>query len=135
MTTLNGSFDVVSWDESPYDECDGRRLTKASVRQRFAGDVKGEGSIEWLMAYDEDGTARFVGMQIVDCEIAGRRGTFVLETCGDFDREVARWEAMVVPGSGTGDLRELCGHGSFEAPLGSTASFSLEFELGGDARG
>jgi hypothetical protein len=99
MTRLNGSFEVVSWDESPYDERDGRQLTKASVRQRFAGDVSGEGSAEWLMFYDEDATARFVGLQLVDGEIAGRRGTFVLETRGDFDGSVARWEAAVVPGS------------------------------------
>jgi hypothetical protein len=134
MTTLNGSFDVMSWDESPYDERDGRRLTKTSLRQRFAGDVRGEGSVEWLMAYDEDATARFVGIQLVDGKIAGRRGTFVLETRGEFDGKVARWEAMVVPGSGRGDLRELSGRGRFEAPLGSTARFSLDVGLADEAR-
>lgn len=130
MTTLNGSFEVESWDESPYDERDGRRLTKASVTQRFSGGVSGEGSAEWLMSYNEDATARFVGLQLVDGEIAGRRGTFVLETHGEFDGRVARWEAAVVPGSPRGDLKGISGHGRFEAPLGSTAKFYLEVELG-----
>jgi Protein of unknown function (DUF3224) len=129
MTTLNGSFEVTSWVETTYRERDGRRLTRASVSQRLAGDVAGEGSVEWLMSYDQDATARFVGLQLLDGEIAGRPGTFVLETHGDFDGKVARWEATVVPGSGTGDLRELSGHGKFEAPLGSTATFSLDVNL------
>lgn len=130
MTTLNGSFEVASWDESPYDERDGRRLTKASVTQRFSGGVSGKGSAEWLMAYNEDATARFVGLQLMDGEIAGRRGTFVLETHGEFDGSVARWEATVVPGSPRGDLKGISGQGRFEAPLGSTAKFTLGIELG-----
>jgi|GEM_PF-5537379 len=80
MTTLNGSFEVTSWDETTYRERDDRRQTRASVSQRFAGDAAGEGSVEWLMSYDQDATARFVGLQLIDGEIAGRRGTFVLET-------------------------------------------------------
>ena len=130
MTTLKGSFEVASWDEIPYDERDSRRLTRASVTQRFSGAVSGEGSAEWLMSYNEDATARFVGLQLVDGEIAGRRGTFVLETHGEFDGSAARWEATVLPGSTRGDLKGISGHGSFEAPLGSTAKFSLEVELG-----
>lgn len=129
MATINGRFKVASWDESPYDERDGRRLTRASVTQRFEGDIAGEGSAEWLMAYQTDGTARFVGLQLVDGEVAGRRGTFVLETTGEFDGAVARWEAGVVSGSSTGELTELTGRGRFEAPHGSEASYELELEL------
>jgi hypothetical protein len=83
------------------------------------------------MAYQPDGTARFVGLQLVDGVLAGRRGTFVLETAGEFDGGVARWEASVVPGTSTGDLADLAGAGRFEAPLGSEASYELEVELPG----
>jgi hypothetical protein len=129
MTTLRGGFQVTSWDEKPYDERDGRRLTKASVTQRFEGDIAGEGSAEWLMAYQGDETARFVGLHLVEGEVAGRRGTFVLETTGVFEGGVARWEAGVVTGSATGDLVDLRGRGTFEAPHGSEASYELELEL------
>src|SRR4051794_27009558 len=111
MATLNGSFEVASWDESPYEEREGRRLTRASVTQRFEGDIAGDGSAQWLMAYQPEGTARVVGLQLVDGQVAGRRGTFVLETAGEFDGAVARWEANVVPGSSTGELAELTGGG------------------------
>ncbi|MBV9805763.1 MAG: DUF3224 domain-containing protein [Solirubrobacterales bacterium] len=129
MTTLNGGFQVASWSEDPYDERDGRRLTRASVTQRFEGDVAGDGAAQWLMAYQLDGTARFVGLQLVDGVLAGRRGTFVLETAGQFDGQAARWEATVVPGSSTGELADLTGAGRFEAPHGSKASYELQVEL------
>ena len=129
MTTINGSFKVASWDENAYEEREGRRLTRASVTQHFEGDIAGEGTAEWLMAYQPNGTARFVGLQLVDGEVGGRRGTFVLETAGEFDGAVARWEASVVSGSATGELAELSGRGRFEAPFGSQASYELELEL------
>jgi Protein of unknown function (DUF3224) len=129
MPKINGRFQVASWDESPYDEREGRRLTRASVTQQFEGDIAGEGSAQWLMAYQPDGTARFVGLQLVDGEVAGRRGTFVLETIGEFDGTMAHWEAGVVSGSSTGELTELTGRGRFEAPHGSEASYELELEL------
>ena len=129
MATVNGSFQVASWDESAYEEREGLRLTKAEVTQRFEGDIAGEGSAQWLMAYQSNGTARFVGLQLVDGEVAGRRGTFVLETVGEFDGAMARWEAGVVAGSSTGELAELSGRGRFEAPHGSQASYELELEF------
>lgn len=130
MATLNGAFKVASWNEDAYDERDGHRLTRASVTQHFEGDIAGEGAAQWLMAYRPDGTARFVGLQLVDGTMAGRRGTFVLETAGEFDGRVARWEASVVVDSSTGELPRLTGGGHFEAPLGSEASYELELELG-----
>jgi Protein of unknown function (DUF3224) len=129
MAAVNGGFRVASWDENAFDERDGRKLTRASVTQRFEGDIAGEGAAEWLMAYRPDGSARFVGLQLVDGEVAGRRGTFVLETIGSFEAGVARWDAAVVAGSGTGELADLSGAGRFEAPHGSEASYELEVQF------
>ncbi len=81
------------------------------------------------MAYHTDGTARFVGLQLVDGQVAGRSGTFVLETRGEFNGGAARWEASVVLGSSTGELADLSGRGRFEAPHGSEASYELEVDL------
>lgn len=131
MATLSGGFQVASWNEDKYDEREGRGLARASVTQHFEGDITGEGASEWLMAYRPDGTARFVGLQLVDGAVGGRRGTFVLETIGEFDGTTARWEARVVPGSPTGELTDLTGAGKFEAPHGSQASYELDCELPG----
>jgi Protein of unknown function (DUF3224) len=129
MPSMKGSFQVSSWNEDVYEERDGRRLTRASVNQRFEGDIAGDGAAEWLMAYRADGGARFVGFQVVDAEVAGRHGTLVLQTAGEFDGQVARWDATVLPGSSTGGLTDLQGAGTFEAPHGSTAFYELEVTL------
>ena len=129
MPSMKGSFQLSSWNEDAYEERDGRRLSRASVSQRFQGDIAGDGSAEWLMAYQADGRARFVGFQVVDGDVAGRHGTLVLETRGEFDGRAARWDATVLPGSSTGELTDLEGAGKFEAPHGSTASYELEVTL------
>jgi Protein of unknown function (DUF3224) len=131
MPTATGTFEVKHWNEAPYEEReDGAKLTRAEVEQSFSGDVAGEGLAQWLMSYRKDGTARFVGLQRVTGVIGDRRGAFVLETVGDFDGAEARWTATVIPGSGSADLEDLSGSGSFRAPHGSTAEFQLEYELG-----
>ena len=127
MTKAKGSFELGSWDEDTYEELgDEGKLTRASVTQTFSGAVEGEGAAQWLMAYRPDGTAHFVGLQRITGTVDERKGTVVLETIGDFDGKVARWTATVVEGSGSGDLEGLTGAGTFEAPMGSTATFELD---------
>jgi hypothetical protein len=124
-----GTFQVTSWDEKPYHEDGSRKLTLAIVDQTFSGDISGAGVARWLMTYAPDGTAHFVGLQHVDGAVQGRHGTFVLETIGDFDGEMARWRAGVVDGSVAGQLTGLKGSGRFAAPHGSEASYEIELEV------
>lgn len=126
----SGSFKLESWEEDSYAETgDGGRLTRASVKQRFLGDIDGDGTVEWLMAYRRDQTARFVGLQHVSGRLGDRRGEFVLETSGTFDGTKAEGDWRVVPGSGTGELRGLRGQGGFSAPHGPEASVSLDYDF------
>ena len=129
--TATGGFEIASWDEDTYEELDGgARLARAAVTQKFTGDVTGDGRVQWLMAYRADGTAYFVGLQLVRGAVGGRDGAFVLETHGEFDGKVASWSASVVPGSATGELDGLKGTATFSAPLGSAASFEMEYDIG-----
>lgn len=127
MSTAKGHFEVSSWEEDTYEEIgDGAMLTRAAVTQTFAGDVEGHGSAQWLMSYRDDGTAHFVGLQLIRGSIGDRSGSFVLETTGEFDGKVARWSATVVPGSGQGELHGLVGSGTFAAPYGERAAYELD---------
>lgn len=127
----SGTFKIQGWDEEPYAEIEGgRKLTKASVKQAFSGDLQGEGSVEWLMCYRPDETADFVGLQRIVGQIEGRSGSFVLlQTDGTFDGKEAKGQLSVVPGSGTGDLEGLRGRGEFSAPRGGEPSMSLEYDF------
>jgi hypothetical protein len=131
MATATGAFKIASWDEQAYWESGaGTKLTRARVGQTFSGDVTGDGEIEWLMSYADDGTARFVGLGRVDGTLAGRDGSFVVESIGDFDGALAAGTWSVVPRSATGGLAGLTGEGRFEAPIGSEASFTLDYRFG-----
>jgi hypothetical protein len=130
VTKANGSFTLASWAEDTYEDLGGgAKLTRASVTQTFEGDVEGDGAVEWLMAYRSDGTAHFVGLQRVRGAIGDRRGSFVLETIGEFDGEKATWEGSVVRGTATGELEGLSGRATFGAPHGPKASFELEYSF------
>jgi Protein of unknown function (DUF3224) len=130
MASATGTFKIEGWDETTYAETgDGGKLTRASVKQAFAGDIEGEGSVEWLMCYRPDQTADFVGLQRITGRVGERSGSFaLLQTDGTFDGQEARGELAVVPGSGTGDLRGLRGRGRFSAPHGGEATVNLDYD-------
>jgi len=130
MATATGAFEVTSWAEEVYEQLEGGgRLTRATVEQTFTGDLTGAGAVQWLMAYRADGTAHFVGVQRVRGALGGRRGSFVLETSGEFDGSEARGAWQVIERAGGGELATLRGSGSFLAPHGSRAMYELDYEL------
>ena len=99
------------------------------MTQKFSGDIEGEGSVQWLMCYRADGTADWIGMQRIVGKVNERSGSFVLQTVGTFDGTVAAGDWSVVPGSGTDELEGLTGKGRMEAPMGSQATYTLDFAL------
>jgi hypothetical protein len=61
-----GTFKIDNWGENEILEAEGAsRITNTKVSRSFEGDLEGQGSIEWLMGYGEDGTATFVGLERV----------------------------------------------------------------------
>ena len=129
-THAQAQFKVESWEENTYEELGGEaKLTRASVGQAFTGDLEGGGSVEWLMCYREDKTADFVGLQRFVGRIGSRSGSFVMQTRGSFDGTEAKGRLDVIAGSGTEELSAITGTGAFAAPLGSTASVELDYDL------
>jgi len=130
MHSASGEFEIASWHEETYQELDGEvKLTRASVEQTFSGDIVGTGTVEWLMCYSDDGTARFVGLQRIEGSIGDREGSFVVDSVGYYDGGEAKGSWAVVAGSATGKLVGIRGHGNFLAPMGGVPSWSLEYTL------
>ena len=48
------------------------KLTRVSVNKSYQGDITGEGKLEYLMMYRDDGSASFIGMERVVGSIVGR---------------------------------------------------------------
>jgi hypothetical protein len=129
-TKARSKFKIEGWDEQPYAETeDGGKLTRASVKQTFDGDITGEGEVEWLMCYRPDQTADFVGLQRVVGRIGERSGSVVLQSTGTFDGKEAKGPLSILAGSGTGELKGIGGDGELCAPLGGEPSVSLNYRF------
>lgn len=130
MSRASGTFSVAGGGETTLREAEGEvRVTHVSGRQRFEGDLVGEGTVEWLMCYSADRTARFVGFQRIEGSIGGRSGSITLESVGDHDGHGSKGTWRIVPGSGTGQLAGIAGGGHFDAPGGPIVSYELDYEL------
>ena len=129
-THLEGVFEVTSWSEEQVGGLEGAaKVTVAGIGQRFSGGIEADTKWDMVMTYRDDGTADFVGYQRIDGRIGDKAGTFVLQGLGEFDGKEARTRLAVVPGSSTGDLAGLRGSGLAVAPMGSTGTFSLDYDL------
>ncbi len=123
------TFKIESWDEQPYVEHDGTKLTKASVTQAFSGDLDGAASIESLSFYRTDQSAEIVGLQHFEGRLNDRAGTFVMRSEATFDGTEARGRVTVLPGSGTGDLHGLTGTGEWSAVSGPAGTLTLDYSF------
>jgi hypothetical protein len=123
-----GGFEIKDWQEKPTGAKTGPNLTRASVKQRYTGDIKGTGTIEYVMAYRPDKTAEYTGVEVITGSIGTRKGSIVLLIRGEYDGKeaVTRWQ--VVPGAGRGDLKGLTGKGEFSAPMGSKGKYTPTYE-------
>jgi hypothetical protein len=125
-----GTFQVTSWDEKPYEETLGElKVTHARVTQTYSGAIEGEGTIEYLMLYREDGSASFVGFEQMAGRIEGRSGSIVLQHSGTYAEGTAKDDLSVVPGLGTGALSGLRGQGRYVALHDGANSFSLDYDF------
>lgn len=121
---------VHKYEPVPYDEpAAGPALTRIHVEESFAGDITGDGVVEFLQAGRADGSASFVGLERITGTIAGRTGSFLLQDAGTVDGNVVSGEWFVVPGSGTGGLAGLRGTGGFRADLGEGAQVHLDYRF------
>jgi uncharacterized protein DUF3224 len=128
--TANARFAITTWDEKPYSEGpDLPKLTRATVKKTFSGDIEGEGQVDYLMMYRSDGSAAFIGLERISGRVGGKKGTFVLQRTGVFEDGQAKESYSVVPGSATGELRGLRGEGSSSVGHGLEHPFSLSYEF------
>ena len=124
-----GDFEIKNWSETPAGAPAGPKVTRATVTQRFTGDIKGVATAEYLMVYRPDKTAQYSGVQVIKGSVGGKKGSFALRLRGAFDgkRAVTTWE--VVPGAGKGELKGLTGKGKYSAPMGSKGTYNLAYEF------
>ncbi|WP_370618666.1 DUF3224 domain-containing protein [Mumia sp. Pv 4-285] len=119
------TFQVASWEESVVEDIDGsgsemngvyypdRGITRATVRYTYAGDMEGEGVVQYLMTY-KPGDAPILAVERFTGSIGGHEGTCVILHRASHDAMTVTDAAEVVEGMGTGGLETLRGEGTPE---------------------
>ena len=126
----NATFEVKSWDEKPYDAPEGApKLAHVTVTQEYHGDIEGESTMIYLMAWPSENSASFVAMERVVGRVGDRSGSFVLQHTGTLENGIADTRWFVVPGSGTGELRGLRGEGGFVSGHVQPHPFALDYDF------
>jgi Protein of unknown function (DUF3224) len=123
-----GGFEIADWKENPAGAKAGAKVTRATVKQRYTGDIKGTGTIEYVMVYRPDKTAEYTGVEIITGSIGARAGSVALLLRGAYDGKEAVTKWTIVRGAGKGDLKDLAGKGEFSAPMGSKGKYTLTYE-------
>ena len=110
---MDATFEIANWDENSIEEWDGGKLTRASVKTKYAGGIEGESVLEYLMSYGPDGAVDYVGIERISATAGERQGALVLRHLGTFTDGVASSDVTVVGGSG--DFQGASGTGAMVA--------------------
>ena len=129
--TANATFSIQSWEESPLESlADGYKITKASVRKTYTGEMDGTGTVEFTMAYVSEGEAEFVGVEVFKGKIGERAGSLLFCHTGTFSKGVVKSHWHVAEGSGRDGLAGIAGMVEFEAGHAAEYPFSFGYVLG-----
>ena len=126
-SSMTAEFHLNHWDEELY--ADDPKLARASVQKRFTGAMDAISTSEYVMAYADDGSATFTGIEHITGRIGERSGTLVLQHAGRFADGVATGEVTVVPGASSDELSGATGTGSFAAESGPDGTLHLDLTL------
>jgi hypothetical protein len=132
-TRATATFEITGWDETIYAEpTEGPKLSRATVRKIFQGDIAGESTAELLMSRAKDGSAGYVALERVVGRIGDRSGSFDVQHCATQGGPNPRAIWLVVPGSGTGELRGLSGQATYQHDENG-ATFTLDYDFEAEA--
>src|ERR1043166_2945746 len=127
MTQIaRGTFTV---EMRPLGQGAAEGLGRFSAEKKIHGDLEATSKGEMLSGGDaKQGTAGYVAIELVTGSLNGKRGSFALQQMGSMDQNGQRLSVIVVPGSGTGDLKGITG--TFDIKIeGGKHSYSLEYSL------
>jgi hypothetical protein len=127
----SATFDIDSWDEQPWDESRGARLTRTHVRKTFHGEIEATSVAELLMAYAEDSASRaYVGFERITGRVNEHIGSFVLQhvATASVAGHAVSWS--IVPDTGTGGLEGITGEAQVVVdPKTGGHAITVDYEL------
>jgi hypothetical protein len=111
-----GTFTV---DVKPIGSPPAEGLSRMSIYKKISGDLVGTSKGEMFSGGDpKQGVAGYVAMEVVTGTLSGRHGTFALQHSATMTPEGRELSVMVVPGSGTGELKGIRGNFAIQISAG-----------------
>jgi hypothetical protein len=129
------TFGMKNWDEHIASGVEGGpRVAYAHATMEYSGVIEGESICDLLLYYAGEGYdggattspsfERFAG------KVDGREGSFIVRHEYEFDEKGIQSTFTVVPGSGTGELTGIDGHGTVAGVLGEEkVAYTFEYTL------
>lgn len=100
MSVLTGQFQIKDWQETTQSELSyGGKRTLANVKLEYTGDIVGTSELQYLLSYQTDGSAEFVGFESIEASIKGTSGYLTLRHLGRFADGVASSQFKVIQSS------------------------------------
>jgi len=99
MQTLTGQFQIKDWQETTQSENEGLKRSLANVKLEYSGDITGSSELQYLLSYQADGSADFVGFEHVKASINGKSRNLILRHLGRFVDGVASSQFVVIQSS------------------------------------
>jgi hypothetical protein len=107
MHHAHGTFTV---DVHPLPPAPAEGLSRYSIDKQVRGDLEAVTKGEMLAGGDpKQGAAGYVAMEVVSGTLNGKHGGFALQHSATIDQSGPNMTVMVVPGSGTGELKGIAG--------------------------
>lgn len=105
-----GAFEVKLSKLQPYNIMAEAKLGRMSIDKEFSGDLQAVSKGEMLSAFSNtEGSAGYVAIEEVEGILQGKEGTFILQHNATMTRNKQELNIIVVPDSGTGELKGLIG--------------------------
>src|SRR5215469_6115800 len=129
-TTMHaaGPFDVKVTRQD--DNSEDPLLNRMTLDKQYHGDLEATGKGQMLTAGTEvKGSGAYVAIEKVSGTLKGRSGSFVLQHAGTMAQNVPQLNVIVVPDSGTGELKGLTGKMMINIAADGKHSYDLEYTL------
>ncbi len=126
MQHAHGTFTV---QVKPLAPAPAEGISRFSIDKEIHGDLEATTKGEMFSAGDpKAGFAGYVAIEVVAGTLAGRHGSFALQHSATMDQDGRRMTVLVVPGSGTGELKGISGTFDIQVANGNH-SYDLEYRL------
>lgn len=130
MKTISGPFEVRG---SPLDLDETTKAVGAMrmrFDKRFSGPFDGRGTVTFLGVMDKEiGSGGYVGLELIEATIEGRKGTFLFQHSCTMTRGRQEQSITVVPDSGKGELSGINGKMTIEIKEDGQHFYKFDYSL------